>query len=297
MGKRIKNSLVYLALRGLFGLLRLMGWARSLRFGRFLGRVAFRRARIERERTLRHLGWAFEQTPAPEREALAVRVFEHLGQGVAEVVNARKVPGLIDYVQLEPDGRRVLDEVLARGQGVVFVTGHVGNWELMARGLAALGYPINTIGQKSYDPRLTRLLARFRDEGRVHTLWRGEADLVERMVEVLRRGQIMGLLIDQDTDVPGAFVDFFGRPTWTPTAAALLARKTGAPVVMGFNHRRPEGGLQIGIAELAKSALEELPAAVAADTQAMSRAIEAHIRAHPAEWVWMHRRWKTRPPA
>lgn len=297
MGKRFKNSLIYLALRLLFGLMRLMGFDRALRFGRWLGRVAYRRARVERERVLRHLGWAFEELPESAREALAVQVFEHLGQGVAEVVCAREIPSLTDYVQVDPASRRVLDDLLARGQGVVFITGHLGNWELMARALAALGYPINTIGQKSYDPRLTRLLARFRAEGRVNTLWRGEPDLVPRMVGVLRRGLIMGLLIDQDTEVPGGFVEFFGRPAWTPTAGALLARKTGAPVVMGFCHRRPEGGLAVVMRELEKSPLPDDQAAVLADTRAMTRAIEDHIRAHPVEWVWMHRRWKTRPTA
>lgn len=296
MGKRVKNFFIYLAVRSLFGLMRLMGFARAKRFGRWAGRVAFKRAKLERRRTLAHLAWAFEERSQTEREALARAVFEHLGCGIAEVVCAHKIRPITDYMELDEGARLLLDDVLAKGRGVVFITGHVGNWELMARTIAASGYPVNTIGQKSYDPRLTRLLMRFRDEGRVKTLWRGEQKLVERMVAVLRKGEIMGLLIDQDTKVPGTFVPFFGKLAWTPTAGALLARKTGAPVVLLFNHRKEDGSGYLITAEIFSPIDDDdLEKAVAADTAAMTSRIEDHIRAHPAEWVWMHRRWKTRP--
>ncbi len=117
-----------------------------------------------------------------------------------------------------------------------------------------------------------------------------------RMVDVSTfRVAFPGLLIDQDTDVPGVFVDFFGKPAWTPTAGAVLARKTGAPIVMCINHRRPEGGYAITIRELVTSDLEDFEKAVEEDTRAMTSRIQEHISAHPTEWVWMHRRWKTRP--
>lgn len=295
MGKRIKNWFIFWLVRALFGTIRLMGLERSRRFGRWLGRVAYKRGHTERRRSLANLCWAFEPLPDAEIQALSVRAFEHLGAGVAEVVNAHKLKPITDCVLVEPDSRKALDDLLARGRGVVFVTGHLGNWELMARGLATYGYPINTIGQKSYDPRFTKLLARFRDEGRVNTLWRGEADLIPRMVEVLKRGHIMGLLIDQDTDVPGCFVDFFGRKAWTPTAAAVLARKTGSPIIMGANHRTPEGRFSIVMEEFDKSESDDFEAAVAEDTAGMTAWLEQRIRAHPEQWVWMHRRWKTRP--
>ena len=296
MGKRIKNWFIFWSVRGLLAFLRILGLKSAMGLGRGLGRRVFRLARLERERTLRHLSWAFEQMPEGDRMDLARKVFEHFGMAVAEVACARKIKPITAYMDLDPDSRNLLDDTLSLGKGVVFITGHLGNWELMARSLAALGYPINTIGQRSYDPRFTRLIQRFRDEGLVNTLWRGDSNLVEKMVGVLRRGEIMGLLVDQDTRVPGVFVDFFGRPAWTPTAGAVLARKTGAPVIMGFNHRKPSGhGYVIHLTSLALSSVEDEREALAQDTQAMTRLIEQHIRKYPEQWVWMHRRWKTKP--
>ncbi len=296
MKKKVKNWFIYWSARMILGLLWILGPRLAMGLGRRLGRLAFRWARVERERTLLHLGWAFEQMPEQERYELARGVFEHFGMAVGEVACARKIRPITEYVELTPESRIVLEDSLAQGRGVVFITGHIGNWELMARALAAFGFPINTIGQRSYDPRFTRLIKRFRDEGMVKTLWRGDPDLVEEMIKVLRRGEIMGLLIDQDTRVPGVFVDFFGRPAWTPTAGAVLARKVGCPVVMGFNYRNPDGkGYTIYINKLELCSEPDQQKAISEDTQAMTRAIEQHIKNYPSQWVWMHRRWKTIP--
>jgi KDO2-lipid IV(A) lauroyltransferase len=232
---------------------------------------------------------------AQKREELVRSVFEHFGMAAAECINIKRLTDLTTYVEMEPSSRRVLDEVLSRGRGVVYATAHCGNWELMARALARYGYPVNTIGRKSYDPRFTRLIDRFREEGAVNTLWRGEPDLLERMVAVLKKGEVMGLLIDQDTKVPGTFVPFFGKSAHTPTAASMVARNASAPIVVGFNHRLPRGGYRIVVEEFVPSDLPEIEPAVLEDTRRMTARIEAHVREHPAEWVWMHERWKTRP--
>ncbi|MBW1811220.1 MAG: lipid A biosynthesis acyltransferase, partial [Deltaproteobacteria bacterium] len=247
MLKKIKNTFIYFLARMLMGLVRMMKFERSLRFGRWLGRRAYKWAKKERYKTLQHLEWAFPEKSVVQREKLARNVFEHFGQAVAEVVNVAKIKDLADYVDFEEGSREILADSLSKGRGVVYVTGHVGNWELMARSLARYGFPVNTIGQKSYDPRFTRLMQRFRDEGSVKTIWRGDPQILEKMAAVLKRGEIMGLLFDQDTKVPGVFVPFFGKPAYTPLAAASLAHNTKAVTVIGLNYRRPNGGLRIAI--------------------------------------------------
>jgi Kdo2-lipid IVA lauroyltransferase/acyltransferase len=296
VGKRLKNTCIYLGVRLLLGLLGLVGLGLARRLGRSLGRLAFRLGRVERRRTLANLALAFPELSEAERLALGRAVCAHLGECVAELVHIHRLEPLTEHARITPESRAVLDRLFTRGQGVVFVTGHLGNWELMARAVAAHGYPVNTIGQRSYDPRFTRLIARFREAGRVNTLWRGEPRLMASMGAVLARNELMGLLIDQDTDVPGVFVPFFGRLAYTPTAAAALARHTGAPLVTGFNHRLPQGGYEITIEELALSAEADPDLALARDTAELTARIERQLRAHPAQWVWMHRRWRTRPP-
>ncbi len=295
MLKKIKNTFIYIMARLLMGFVRLMRFERSLRFGRWLGRRAYKWARKERDKTLQHLEWAFPKESVAQREKLAQNVFEHFGQAVAEVVNISKIKDLADYVDFEEGSREVLADCLSKGRGVVCVSGHVGNWELMARGLARYGFPVNTIGQKSYDRRFTKLIQRFRDEGSVKTIWRGDPQIIEKMVAVLKRGEIMGLLIDQDTKVPGVFVPFFGKSAYTPSAAASLAHKAKAVTVIGMNYRRPNGGFRIVVKAYEASQASDPQEAILHDTIQHSAMLEAHIRQHPSEWVWMHRRWKTRP--
>jgi KDO2-lipid IV(A) lauroyltransferase len=293
----LKNTVIYFLARLLMGFVRCLGWNASLRFGRWAGRRAFNRAKEARKTALENLALAFPEMNPDEREELARAVFEHFGMAAAECVNIRKLKDLTTYVEMEPSSRKVMDDVLSRGRGVVYATAHCGNWELMARALARYGYPVNTIGRKSYDSRFTRLIDRFRTQGAVRTLWRGEPELLERMTAVLKRGEVMGLLIDQDTRVPGVFVLFFGKPAHTPTAASVVARKASTPMVTGFNHRLPQGGYRIVVKEFVPGDHPELEHAVLEDTQRLTARIEAHVRGHPSEWVWMHRRWKTRPPA
>jgi KDO2-lipid IV(A) lauroyltransferase len=229
--KRLKNAVIYLAARMLMGFVRCLGWNASLRFGRWAGRRAYNRARKARETVLQNLVPAYPGMPPDEREALARAVFEHFGMAAAECINIRKLKDLTAYVEMEPASRKVMDDVLSRGRGVVYATAHCGNWELMARALARYGYPVNTIGRQSYDKRFTRLIDRFRREGAVNTLWRGEPDLLDRIV----------------------------------------------------------------VQEYLPSDQPDLEQAVLEDTRELTARIEAHVRKHPAEWVWMHRRWKTRP--
>jgi KDO2-lipid IV(A) lauroyltransferase len=291
--KSFKNTIIYFLARLMMGLARLLPFGTSRRLGRFLGRRAFAWASGERKKTLEHLRIAFPEMDDSGRSTLAAEVFEHFGMAALECVNVHKLRDLHGYMRLEPPSRKVLEDLLARGRGLIFVTAHCGNWELMARALGLLGFPVNTIGKKSYDPRFTRMMERFREEGGVHTIWRGDPDVTKKMVAVLKRGQILGLLIDQDTKVPGVFVPFFGRKAFTPSAAAFLARRTGAAVVTGFNHRDANGGYRTVVEAYEPCGLEDEQEGILEDTRRLTARIEAHVRGHPAEWVWMHRRWKT----
>lgn len=295
MKKRIKNWLIFVAVVTVMGLLRCLSLSFSLRIGRWLGRCAFRISKRDREVTLSSLHLAFVDKLPAELKRLGVSVFEHLGMAATECVNIRKIRDLSGFMNLTPESRSVLEDTLAQGKGVVFVTAHCGNWELMARALAELGYPINTIGKKSYDPRFTRMMELFRKEAGVRTIWRGQAGVMKDMRDVLRRGEIMGLLIDQDTRVPGVFVPFFGKQAFTSTAPAYLARRAQAPIVCGFNHRCQSVGYRIEIEPFELSTDSDQETAILQDTARLSARIEQHIRENPAEWVWMHRRWKTRP--
>jgi KDO2-lipid IV(A) lauroyltransferase len=217
-----------------------------------------------------------------------------------EVIAVRRIdPRLDEYVAIAGQGEELLREVMGRGRGMVFVTGHLGNWELLARRIARAGVPNAVIAKAGWDAKLNATAARIRAAGGVTTLWREEASTGRAIIRTFREGKALGILIDQDTRVQGVFVPFFGRPAFTPRAAADLALRFGAPVVVGTCHRAPPGGRARHVLELTELPFDPEPSDREAEavrlTAACTAVLEQAIRRSPAEWVWMHERWKTRP--
>ncbi|MCK8497777.1 MULTISPECIES: lysophospholipid acyltransferase family protein [Myxococcus] len=297
LAKRLKRFLRYLLIRTVLLCLQPLplGWARAL--GSLLGGWAYAIAGGERRKALKSLGTAFPEKSDAQRQALARASFRHLGAAALEVACTGALDrGLESLVAWPEADRAVLDAALAKGKGVVFISGHVGNWELLARRVARAGYPSQSIAKETTDPRLTKLVERFRERGGVRSIWRGQDGAARAMLRALRAGEILGLLIDQDTKVQSLFVPFFGQLAATPRAAADLAVRTGAAVVTGFCHRVEGGGYRLVMEDVPLPEDEDREAAALALTAALSARIEAAIRRTPEQWVWMHQRWKTRPP-
>lgn len=266
------------------------------RLGEAFGRLAFRLAGGERTKALDALGRAFPERSPEERLALARRSFTHLGRAAFELATVRRIdPEIEQWVRWPEEDRRVLEQALARGRGVVFVSGHVGNWELLARRVALAGFPSQSIAKETTDERLTALVQRFRAEGRVRSIWRGQQGAAKEMLRALKAGEILGLLIDQDTKVQSVFVPFFGELASTPRAAADLILRTGAASVVGFCQREADGRYRLHFREVAVPGEPDRERAVVELTARLTHEIEQAIRRAPEQWVWMHRRWKTRP--
>lgn len=300
LGKRAKRTVRSALVRAALWLVSFVPLGPGLALGELAGRIAHRLAGTTRRLALRHLALAFPEKPEREREAIARAMFVHLGKAAMELAAIRWYDDALErYVSLDPPD--LLARVMARGKGMVFVTGHVGNWELLARRIARAGVPNAVIAKASSDPKLNALAERFRATGGVTTLWREDRDTGRAIIRTFRQGHALGILVDQDTSVQGVFVPFFGRPAYTPRAAGDLALRFGAPVVVGTARRRgPErsAGHVVELVEIPfDPSAADREAEVVRITAACSAALEAAIRRNPAEWVWMHERWKTEPPA
>lgn len=294
--KRIKRALRYAAIRVALALVGLLPVSAILPLGRALGRLAYALFPGERRKALASLCVAFPERPEPELLQIIRAMFVQLAQSALELALIHKLDPLLEqYVELPAESLSTYRNAISRGTGAVFVTGHVGNWELLARRLARVGLPCATIAKESNDARLTALVERVRASGQLRTIWRGAPGAAKEMLRLLKQGGALGLLIDQDTKVQGVFVDFFGKKAFTPRAAGDLCLRAQAAALVGFIHRKPGGGHRMEIAELPLPDGEGEPAVVEL-TQRYSKAIEESIRSAPHEWVWMHQRWKTRPP-
>jgi KDO2-lipid IV(A) lauroyltransferase len=299
LATRVRRGTRSIVVTGLLRLLSIIPVGPAVRFGALVGRLAASFFGETRRLAVQNLGLAFPEKSEAEREAIARRMFVHLGMSAMEVTAIRSFNDRLESY-MTVDGAHHLTAALAKGKGIVFVTGHVGNWELMARVVARIGAPVSAVAKRGGDARAMRLIEGWRADGAVTTLWREDASTARALLKVFKQNRVLGILVDQDTNVQGLWVPFFGRPAWSPRAPADLALRSGAPILVGTSHRpteRPGDGLRFEIVEIPydpKPADKE--AEVLRITAACQAALEGAIRRHPADWVWMHERWKTQPP-
>jgi KDO2-lipid IV(A) lauroyltransferase len=297
---RLRRGLRSRVIAALLRLVMLIPLGPAFRIGTLGGALAYHLFGQARRLALGHLALAFPEKSEAERKAIARQMFVNLGRSAMELTSIRSYQHrLTEYVtQLDPGPLR---RAVALGKGVVFVTGHLGNWELNARLVARVGAPVSAVAKRGGDARLMGLIERFRAEGGVTTLWREDPSTARALLRTFKQGHVLGILVDQDTKVQGVWVPFFGRPAYTPRAPGDLALRSGAPVLVGTGHRkgnRPGDGFVFEVTEVPYDpAPADREAEVLRITATCQAIMEDAIRRYPADWVWMHERWKTQPEA
>jgi KDO2-lipid IV(A) lauroyltransferase len=298
-----------LALDGLTALFERLSIERGLAVGAAVGRIWVRVGGPRTRRVRDALEAAYPALDRPARDRLVEGVFVHLARGVVELLllRGRRREALLARVGLA--GLEHLEAATRASPtgGVLVVTAHVGNWELACAKIAALGVPISVVHRDARGPApsaLKRALVELRERaGRevggvpVEQIPMGRAG--RRVGRALAAGRKVLVLLDQDAHrEPGVFVDFFGRPAATRTGPIALAAARGVPVVPAFVHRSPDAlghRIEIGPALEIEADAARDEAALRRSVQRATAAIEASIRQAPEQWIWTHRRWRTRP--
>jgi KDO2-lipid IV(A) lauroyltransferase len=222
-------------------------------------------------------------------KAIAKAAFANLGRFAYDVARIRRenAETLGRIVTLR--GRQHLDDALAAGRGVIGITGHIGNWELLAAYLSMIGYSMHALATRVHNARLDELLLGLRRSAGVRIYERSSA--VKSALRCLRQGEFLGVLIDQDTSVESVVVDFMGKPAKTAVGPVRLALRTGAPLVPMAMLMADDGTYRIEISEPIE--VGDNGATLEQDVERCSKAIEDFIRREPSQWVWMHKRWKS----
>jgi Kdo2-lipid IVA lauroyltransferase/acyltransferase len=288
-------------IRAVVTLLGLLPLPVAFAIGAALGRLGWALSSGLRRDMRASLAIAFPERSAAERDAIGRATAANLGKVAAEVVTMRRWAHRLDtHVEASPQTLALVESAWARKKGIIFVLGHIGNWELTAR-LSRLVQPNAAIAKRSWHPSLDAIMERFRASNGVGTYWRDDPATGRSMLKLFRQGGALGILIDQDIrDVQSVFVPFFGRLAATPRAAADFALRFGAAVLVVTCSRKGPGvwdGHRLEVVEVPyDAAAADREAEVVRLTAACARVQEDAIRRSPAEWVWMHQRWKTRPP-
>lgn len=260
-----------------------------------LGTLAFYALPRYRRIAIENLNLAFagEKTPHQIRK-IAKDMFKNLAMNALEMVNFRKInkSNIGRFVSIK--NSEIAKEAYRKGKGIVVITAHIGNWELMASALRLNGYPGAAVGRRIYFDKYDKYLNSLRRLHDVEIVYRDESP--RKALKILRENKILGVVADQDVDsVDGVFVNFFGRPAYTPVGPVALAKASGAPLVPTFIVRTGPGRHTL----VFEKPIELVDTGdrgrdIVINTQKWSDVVESYIRQYPDQWVWLHRRWKTK---
>ncbi|MBN1343728.1 MAG: lysophospholipid acyltransferase family protein [Phycisphaerae bacterium] len=296
-GNRYLDYTAYLALRLFYAIVHMFPIDMNLRTARLLGYLWYRLSRRHRERALGNLRRSIGQEASEAQlQAMALRSMQQMAMMAMEVLFE---PRLISewtwprYIRL-----RNLNEALRallRYRGCIMLTGHYGNWELVGFTLAALGFDMVAVMRPLDNPYLNDWLVKIRENRGLRLLYK--KGVARSADEVLESGAALCFIADQNAGRKGLFVDFFGRPASTYKSIGLLAMRHRVPIVIGCA-RRLSDRFQYEI-DVNRVIYPEEWAQHDDElrwiTQEYTRAIEEFIRVDPGQYLWVHRRWKTRP--
>jgi KDO2-lipid IV(A) lauroyltransferase len=245
---------------------------------------------------MRNLALAFPEKTGAQRARILRGEFASLGSQLAEVCQFPKYKlNNIEQVVVY-DGLENYERAYARGKGVLFLTAHFGGWELSAFAHSLHGHWLHVVMRPMDNPYLDRLIQSYRTMYGNKTV--AKDDFVRGLLAAMKCGETVGILMDTNMTPPqGVFVDFFGIPACTASGLARIALRTDAAVVPGFTIWDESLGkyrLRFDPAvELVRTG--DLEADIVANTQKFTKVIEDYVRKYPEQWLWVHRRWKTRP--
>jgi KDO2-lipid IV(A) lauroyltransferase len=259
---------------------------RGLALFAFLGGVAYRFYRMDRERAIRNLALAFPQSDPVIIAAMARGCFIAIARNAYDALRLVYMSKAKVLQLCTIEGEEHMAGAIRSGRGVIGLTGHIGCWELLAACFSGKGYPVSVIYRDMRDRRLESMLVEMRRRQGVSSIPRGASAV--SAYKVLKRGEILAMLIDQDIDVDGLFVPFFGVPAHTPRGAAAFAI-----------HMQPDGSHRVTVLPELEKPSADLPEGERIDelTRSCSQAVEKLIRIYPQQWVWFHDRWRKREKA
>lgn len=269
-----------------------MRWLRAL--GNAVGWVIYHALRTRRELAMDNLRRVLgDRLDDRERARVVLASVRNMTKTMLELlklpaISAERLERLVPV-----SGEENLREAVEGGRGVIVVTPHFGNWELLAARARQMGYRLSVVARDANDPATAGIITHARETFGTRVL---ERDELRTMLRTLADGEVLGILPDQHGGEAGVWLDFMGRPASTVTGPAALAVRTGAAVVPGFGLRTEDEDVHVRF----------LPALEIPDTgdrdedvrrltQRINDVLGEQIMRHPEQWLWMHNRWRTPP--
>ncbi|RJP85267.1 MAG: hypothetical protein C4518_16730 [Desulfobacteraceae bacterium] len=290
-----KDAVEYYIARFIINGIRKMPRLTAIAWVRGLATVLFVLLRKLRNITIRNLTMAYgHEKSAKEIRRLGRAVFQHFFTAAADAARIQLYleEGMDGYVRA--DNMHHLEQAMREGNGMILLTAHFGNWEMLGAWLTWKGFPLRVVGKPLTNPRLDDLITETRNQAGYINIARGTE--TREIIKTLKQGCPLGILMDQDTRVKGVFVDFFGKKANTPVGPVLLARRFKIPIIPAFMHLEPDMTYHVEcLPPIIPSETGDPEHDILADVQRCTAVYEAIIREYPEQWVWFHQRWRRRP--
>ena len=283
-------------IRGAIAALGVLGLRGAGAIGAWIARLGYRPLGIRRAVVERQIAAAFPDRAPEEVRRIAVASYANLGRTSVETAllpryDASRIVDLFESVE----GWSIVEERLARGKGLIVVTGHLGNWELGGAYVAARGLPIEAVARHMANPLFDDYLTETRE--RIGMRIVHDESAVRRVPRALRDGHAVAFLVDQGVlGLASTWVPFFGRLAKTPRGPAVFALRLGSPVVFGAVLRQPSGRFRLAFEAIDTTPTGDLDADVDRIVGDYTAALEEWVRRAPEQYFWHHRRWKHQRP-
>ncbi|MDP6594178.1 MAG: lysophospholipid acyltransferase family protein [Candidatus Marinimicrobia bacterium] len=286
---RIKDKVTYRALGLLHVYLKRLSRHAVSKLGARTGSFFFHNFPIRKDVALNNLRLAFPEMNEDYYEQITRQTYCHFGQIFMDVLRADTID---PSRNITVENRHILDEACKQGKGVILLSGHFGNWEMIGVWFAAEGFDLHAVVRGQKNRGANRYFMELRRRCGTFPLYASSP--ASKMLRSLKNGGILALASDQNAKKKGVFVNFFGKPAATPKGAAVLHLKTGAPIVISICSRNSDGTYHLRFDSL--PADEEYRNPVTSVMQNFTSFLEAVVRQNPEQYFWFHKRWKTRPP-
>ena len=266
----------------------------ALAFGRGLGWIYGSLIRYHRRDAISALTFAFPEKSTSEILGIVRRMYANLGMNLAETLRLGKVTDEFLRQSIEIEGEELARVALQKNKGAIVLTAHFGNWDLLATIVPRLGYPLTVISKNIKNKGVNEFWMGLRRRFGVkfvpaHNSYR-------TCLTALRKRELVGFILDQNMiNTEGIFVDFFGKPACTTPGLAYMSAQSGAPVLPVFMIRRENGRHLVKVLPPLDPPPDREPETIRSFTRDCTKVIENMIRLYPDQWIWLHRRWKTKP--
>ena len=293
---RFSHKAEYTAFRAVVGALGRLDWERAGNLGARIGALGYRPLGIRRRVVERQIAAAFPGLDEADVNRIARNAYEHLGRSSIEAAMLARLgrDAVLDLFD-GADRWDVVEQALAKGKGLIVVTGHLGNWELAGAYVAARGVPLDVIARRMSNPLFDRYLTETRS--RIGMVVVHDAEAVRRTPRSLRDNRTVAFLADQGVlGLASTFVPFFGRPAKTPRGPAVFALRLQVPVVFGVAVRQPGGRYRLAFEPVTVEDTGDRDRDVDAIVARYTATLERWVRRYPEQYFWHHRRWRRQPP-